>query len=591
MSKKNGSFIKITSNVIDEFKHIQKEHELNYHQIVVKILGFTTQYKMSDEDEWQICNKPLLESISEDEFLDKEFQFKQNYNILFEIKTDQEPSPIKFSIATNKNRTMVFGIFQKNDPLELDETASEKLKDAITKKLLLNGFIMGVWGENLEKEIKKFILMVKENKWQGQHYKMPLLKAIPPVLAVDAKMLMHNHESNLNNSIVEGVYANTLLFEYVHASVGKNGRDCFGHIMCVNKPIVFQDEITIDPTCIRKEETLSSTKYYSMVSGYLIQKGMHFSISNELQLQQAHFREGMIETGMDKDVNLRFIGREYLEDTVGSGVNIDVKSVMVNGTVGTNTKIQANDVNIAAQTHMHSKIYASESAKIKLHRGNLITKNAFIDVIESGRVEADTVHIGKIVGGEIIARCVYIKTLYSNAKITAQEKIEIDEIVGENNNLIINPLAIDTFREELTKLEIELEYETKKIHKYHNELEKRKSLIDNTKNKIDLANSTHINKMVIELNARVESSLNIATALEEKISALYDADLSGQIICHSIFNDTNKIVFVEIKNLSEHSIISSIKKGTFRLEKVNEEKVLVTSEAIIENQDQQKNLH
>ena len=183
-----------------------------------------------------------------------------------------------------------------------------------------------------------------------------------------------------------------------------------------------------------------SIRFYATQSGYVKRQNGIFSISHELRLKGASFKDtGSIETGSDKEIHVKINHEDDSKDAVGSGVNIDVQTLDVKGTIGSNTKIQACDVTIGAQTHKRSQIEVQENATIHLHRGDLKAKNATIEILEAGKIEAQTVRITKMMGGEIIADHVIIDTLYSNANITALKSITIQSIVGDGNNLIINP--------------------------------------------------------------------------------------------------------------------------------------------------------
>ena len=78
-------------------------------------------------------------------------------------------------------------------------------------------------------------------------------------------------------------------------------------------------------------------------------------------------------------------------------------------------------------------------ANSELQGGDLRAKEANIDVLEGGTIEGDIVRIKKMLGGEIIARKVYIETLFAHGKIIAFESIEVDNIEGEGNTLSIDP--------------------------------------------------------------------------------------------------------------------------------------------------------
>ena len=86
-------------------------------------------------------------------------------------------------------------------------------------------------------------------------------------------------------------------------------------------------------------------------------------------------------------------------------------------------------------------------ANIKLHRGRLKAKTARIEILETGSVIAEEVHVNKMLGGEIIAHRVSVDELISNATITALESIKILNIFGTNNHLIIDAKKIEGYQQ------------------------------------------------------------------------------------------------------------------------------------------------
>jgi hypothetical protein len=403
-----------------------------------------------------------------------------------------------------------------------------------------------------------------------------------PQEPVDDSIKLHYKKEAETNHLVEGVLPDEFIFEYFFPLNGRDGRSCTGAFIQVREPLVQYAYITaVDPESIRFEESneTNSIRFYARRSGYVQENNGVISISQELHLNEATFKQtGSIETGSDKEVHLKINHDDQSKDAVGTGVTIDVQTLDIKGTVGSNTKIQACEVTIGAQTHKKSQIAVEENATIHLHRGNLKAKNATIEVLEAGKVEAETVRISKMHGGEIIADHVIIDTLYSNAKITALKSITITSIVGEGNNLIIDPRSIPSYLEQINTFELHLKKTNTHIQEKRKELlGKELSLKEQTNRikhiqqrikmtmaqqvpplKADLVRLEQFKHALsdlrneqIALNTQEE---NIQT-IEDELNKLYDADLHAEIKYQGSYNGHTQILYVDPKTSQKYTLL------------------------------------
>ncbi|OYZ56656.1 MAG: hypothetical protein B7Y17_06765, partial [Sulfuricurvum sp. 24-42-5] len=363
-----------------------------------------------------------------------------------------------FSIAFNKYRTKIVAVIDPASTLPLKKGIQEYLKETIYRKKLRNGYLVGITDQTLDQEIKALLLKIQKEGPLKEPYRLPIATFYSPTLPVNDNIILHYKKIQRENNLVDGVAVDDLIFEYIFAINGIDGRSCTGEHIHVGEPLIrYGHAIGIDSQTMRAEEDHHSIRFYATKSGFVERKNGLFTISQDLHLKSASFKStGSLEAGSEKEINIKIGAGEEGDDAVGSGVNIDVQTLDVKGTVGSNTKIQACEVTIGAQTHKKSLIEVEENATIHLHRGNLKAKNATINVLEAGTVEAQTVYVKNMSGGEIIAQRVIIDVLYSNAKITALESIEIKSIEGNGNELIINPRAIPSYYDQISILENDL---------------------------------------------------------------------------------------------------------------------------------------
>jgi hypothetical protein len=190
---------------------------------------------------------------------------------------------------------------------------------------------------------------------------------------------------------------------------------------------------------------------------------------------------GSIEAGTESDVKLVVNESDVMKDAIGTGVQVEATEIVVEGNVGASAHLHAESVAVGGQTHQTSKIFVDE-ARINVHRGFLFAKKGVkIGRLEGGFVEAKNVEVSLMIGGEIKALEVEVQQMGSNTKVYAVSKIEIGNMVGENNKLIIDPSKVSLYKDEIEKLETQLSemekhLEEKKLQREEKESLRKKSL-------------------------------------------------------------------------------------------------------------------
>jgi hypothetical protein len=241
---------------------------------------------------------------------------------------------------------------------------------------------------------------------------------------------------------------------------------------------------------------------------------------------------------------------------------------------------------------------ATGVANIKLHRGNLKAKEAHIDVLEGGTVEADIVRVNKMLGGEIIAREVHVGTLFAHSKIIALESIEIQVIEGEGHTLAIDPFSVAAYHEQRSKLLTQVEDGGKLLQSYRKELG-MKQIIFKEKN----AQAKRAQQRTVEAKKagfdpleadiiavrqyRAEADrLQIFTAkVAEEESQLYvvrdllkrleESDMYGSIKHHGAYQGHSRISFLDPMTRQEYTAFPKGTAVNIRLQKKGDEKIFV----------------
>jgi len=600
--KQFSPILKTSEHILTDLATVAQDRGTILESVDFDLLSYKTYYKGTIDEEWQaIHSDNLLDCTTEAEIRSKTFILKQEYDIRIHPLLPPNPNfNLICTIATDKSKSKAVAIIDPSSKIPLKKGIQGWIKETIQRKKLRAGLMIGIFEDNLDQEINRFLNKLQKDGPLSEPYKLPVTTCFAPVFPVDDAIIPHYKKIQRDNNVIDPVQPDDLVLEYVFAQKGRDGRNCLGEFVSVPDPTIrYAGKIQIDEETLRAEENEKSIRFYALKSGFMKRQNGIFGIGNDLALKNATFKStGSIEAGLDKDINLKIKHQEHDEDAVGSGVTIDVKKLDVSGTIGRSAKIQACDVTIGSQTHKQSDIYVTEHATIHLHRGNLTAKSATIDILETGKVEAETVHIDKMVGGEVIAEKVYINTLYSNAKIIALELIEVGSIKGEGNDLMIDPRSIPSYHSKIEVLEIkwrkqiaylqekekeftakQISFKEKAVH-----IEHLKQKVDKAKKegkaplKADLIRLQQIKKESDDLQLLKEDLEVMETDLHrtnDELETLYDADIHAKVTLKGTYNGHTRIIFVDTKTGQKYSIAPQGIAHTVFLRKEGDEKIII----------------
>ena len=568
------------------------------------LIRYDTYWKLDtdeEDDEWRLLKgNDLLEKVTESEVRSPLFEIRQEYTIRLRQAEPHLYMDLRLAIATDKTKSKAVAIIDPSSKIPLKKGVQEWIKEAILRKQLRHNLLIGLYDTNLDKEINRFLAKLQKEGALQEPYRLPIGEFFPPVEPINDAVLLHYKRLNKERNLIEGVQPGDLIVEYVFPKEGRDGRRCNGHHVPVSEAVTkYAGYVTIDEETMYAEEDTDSIRFFAKVSGYVERQKGTFAIRQELQIEAADFRKtGSIETGIDRDVHVKIKRQEHTKDAVGTGVNIDVQKLDIKGTVGDNTKIQACEVTIGAQTHRRSNINVTEIANIHLHRGNLKAKEANIDVLEAGKVEAETVRVKKMIGGEIIAHEVYVDLLYSNAKITALSSIELQAIEGEQNKLIIDPHAVESYHEKIEALKMEIRDKTSRLQQQTKDLTNRQisfkekakrvklfqqRILEAQKNgteplKADIVRiqqyKTEANELREDEEKLREEDLHL-NSLQAELSRLYEADIHAVITHHGTYDGNTRVIFVDSKTREEYAVSPEGKFTAITLRLEGEEKKII----------------
>ena len=593
--------IKLSTDVMGDLLLAANDRRMTVDEVDFDLLSYETYFQKDEGAEWQTLEEQkLLECATEAHLRSNTFSLRQEYQIQIREYRPHPYLDLRMSIAADKYKTKMVAIIDPRSIIPLKKGVQEWIKEAIVRKQLRHALLIGIYDHDLDKEINRLLLKIQKEGPLTAPYRLSIGEFFPPIPPTDDAIILHYKKNKKGGSLIEGVHPGDLILEYIFPKQGRDGRGCDGNHIGVAEPqIKYASYIVTDEKTISREEDAESIRFYAQVSGYVEREKGVFTISQELQIDSASFKKtGSIEAGKDKEISLKIKQNISSEDSVGTGVKIDIQKLDVSGTVGSHAKIQACELTIGAQTHKKSEITVTENAMIHLHRGNLKAKEANINILEAGKVEADVVHVSSMMGGEIVAREVFIDILYSNARITALESITINRIEGEGNNLVIDPYSISAYHDKISALELEIQAKTAHLDEEGKAFITRQHTFKENNSRIKQFQQRILNAQknqtapmkadlvrVSQYKAEAENLKNIREELQEaqtRIHALqaqlnqyYEADLHGVITHHGLYNGHNRVLFIDPKTRQEYAITPEGKVPRIRLQREGDEKKIL----------------
>lgn len=601
--KEFTSVTKASTDVKGDLRFAANDRNISTDEVDFDLLSYETYCKKLTDKEWSVIpGDNAFANLTQEELYSSEFLFTQEYQIRIRPAAPVSHLDLRFSVAMNKTAGVVTAIIDPTSTIPLKKGVQEWIKTAINKKKLRLGFMIGTADEQLDKEILRFLATIQKKGPLTEPYRIIIASFFPAINAINDSVVLHYKKGNEDQeeaSFIGGVLPGDLILQYIFPKKGCNGRGLDGVPIVVPDPIIkYAGVVKVDDATISSTKDENGIRYFALVSGFAERTKGIFTVSQKLYLEAVDAKTGSIIPGADKEISLRVEQKDLGEDAVAAGLRIDIKTVDISGTIGEHTNIKACDVSIDAQTHMKSTIDATGVANIKLHRGNLKAREAIIDVLEGGIVEADIARVNKMLGGEIIAREVHISTLYAQSKVTALESIEIQLIEGEGHTLSIDPLSVPAYHARRSILLVQIEEKRQLLQGYKKELgmkqivfkEKnarakraQQRIVDANENGRDLLEIDTIDmlqhkaeaqklQLLTEKVAEEDAQLYVALDL---LKALEESDMHGTIKHHGAYKGNSRVSFVDPMTRQEYTVFPKGTAVNIRLQKKGDEKIIV----------------
>jgi len=581
------SIIVETVNVAKELKNVAVANNLKVSELSFKILKFTTFYSDEKMENNQATEEEMKLFLDDAFILNPILKITQYYRVeIFKISENSSPITLPtITLSANKHLTKIIAMVAKTNDVQYNSKLEALIIEDIQVKKIRAGVLLGIRDYNMYKEVKKLVANIQINGIIDQNVSFVACQGVDDIPSINDDLIYHykkkttvkNADGKVDYSkrgYVSAVEKDECLIEYIKPQIGTPGRNCRGVFIPVKEPRKTNDTPIGITANIIKKESETSIKYVANRGGYVnVDKG-NYDIQDQMEINEISFRStGSIDANISSKIKINIKEKDVLKDAIGAGMSVETSELVVQGNIGSGAKIKAEIVEIGGQTHQRAYIEAN-TMTIAVHRGEAVGQDITIDRLEGGKVIGDKVFIKQMIGGEVVGKTVKVDVLMSNARITASEIIEIGDIKGNNNKLLIDPSVTKEFNQlieenkrKIEKLEEELKAYPRSLSTKKELIEKNKPMAEMVKAKIlELKQSKveppltlyakikDFQEKVMEYNALLQEFKDKKETLHEHQNELTIVQMkvfSAKVISHSAWKEYNEVRFHLINPLKD----------------------------------------
>jgi len=570
-----------TSNVAKELLQTAATYKVPVQTLDFTILSVQTFSKLltDDDADWIELTADEIQDLTEDLYLNPNFELKQVYEIEICSLGDEIIFPdFDVSIGGNSTLCKIFLTVKKGSKIQTTENFEKDLIAYVNKKKLRANVLIGIFDSIMIKNLNQLIAKVRVDGSLTftEQERYLISEGFEPVETINDKLILHYEKKQKNEDeqgrinyakrgFIISAMENDLLIEYIKPKKGENGRNCRGEFIAPKEPIV-KNEPTFNLTeNILVIDNPNTIEYRSKIGGYVTFENGTYDISREVEISEISFKTtGSIETELNADVSISVKETDVLKDAIGMGMEVEVKQINIDGSVGPNAKVKAQIANVEGQVHQSATISADELS-INILKGTAYGKQVRITRLEHGTVEAEKVTIVQATGGKVRAKEIVIETLGSHVKLTASHTIEIKKLVGGENQLVIDPLLdesnehLDEQSQKMEQVSESIKEIKKEITLHEQSLRENAPAMNDLKQKLSHYKENGI-KMPVALVQKYQQFLEFKhklDALKKELllkedqyaflstahNALQDEIFDARIINHDRWRNHNEIIF------------------------------------------------
>lgn len=575
-----------TQDIAQSIAEYSKSFRVDPKQIDFELISISTIAIDEKEGSLAIFDTGRGEKVNRDLLIDEKIRLYQRIHVLLR-PFEEQPSKLEISLSADKLFTRVLATIKKESKLVYYPYLDTYIYNEINKRLAKHKILVGIFENDFRTQIDNLVSMIRVGQKLTDDYKIVAAESTDFVPTEDDKMIFYFEQKKkidedkpdfYNRGFIVGASEGEILAEYKKPKIGRSGRDVRGIHIKAPEPKITNTPSFKTTQNINVEENDNVVRYISAKSGYVVFDKETLDVQEELKVQEISFKNtGSIIVDEDKDITLDIMETNPVMDAIGSNMTAKANEVIVRGSVGDNAKIYAKKANIQGLTHSTSKIYADD-AEITTHRGYLEAKEAKIERLEGGEVEAEVVHVGHASSGKVRAKKIYITNLGSHCQIIASNLVDVSNVLGSDNRFIFEAGATATeekLYEEAKKKEASY---TKVFNEKHDDLKKKLKLIEDNKDSamkvkqaIDedtkkglkpreafVVKYTQFTKMLVAAKKAKEETEEIKASLDlirHDLATFEDKLLDARLVNHGVWRNFQTIIFKTDGNEKEHKYI------------------------------------
>jgi len=489
-----------TKSISSELVKIAKSYDVRPDTLDFNILEVQTltrtNVKGQSEGEWEERDPESLSQFNEDtELLNPNFQIEQMFEIeIFSKDKNDKYKDLSIAIGAKASKCKIYLSIKAGSKLEYNPSFDKEFFLMVNKAKAKAGILIDIFDDMLNRAISKITAHVRvEEKVEYTKNEIILIcHSHEPTATINDKLILHFDKKEEVNEFqkidyskrgfIQGVENGELLIEYIKPKKGKAGRNCRGEFLEPKEPVISNTvKFTVD-TAIEIIEDEESIQYIAKENGYIALEGGQYLIKTDIDIGEISFKTtGSIDSGIDSEVNIVVKETDAIKDAIGTGMIVEVGEIVIEGNVGSSSKVTALKASVGGQTHKTAQIKANE-LDINIHKGKAYGKEIKITRLEHGEVHGLNIDIKQAIGGSIEGEEIVIDVCASYVKATATKIIEIKKLQGEENIFTIDPLVNDNAQNALSENEGKIKELRIKHREIKKEVEKYTILVKSNKN-------------------------------------------------------------------------------------------------------------
>lgn len=406
-------------------KQVSSQFNMDADSFDFELQSITTYKKNLYDYESQLIPAQEVDAFfsNRDNMLEPNLVMNQRYCILIKEKERKET---RFHFTADKAFSEAFLTFRVGFNYSKEDFDSVYMQ--IKKEKARNRILC--FNEAQEKSALEEFLQTLEYPLR-QDVKYKILSGVNLIPSVEGNLEFKKDITGQFQTVLK----DDVICEYQKPLQGKPGRNIRGEYIIPQSPKTLHQPCALqyDKESIALKEYPCCIYYVSVIGGILKYEDGFLYVRDTLETESVTLKTtGSLIGNINSGTIINITQKDAMKEALGQGMKIQAGEVNIEGNIGPNAEINSKEVRIGGFTHQNSRIFAND-AEIATHKGYAKGEYIKVEMLETGIIEAKKVEVEHVYGGKIYAEEIVIKTLHSNAFLYATKNIHITKMEkGEN---------------------------------------------------------------------------------------------------------------------------------------------------------------